>query len=59
MSCIPTIVRKYGKKVFYFRGSTIKVTIKYAFNLMNVHMNVPVNDTVSDTVNNTVPALLS
>ena len=32
---IPTIVKKYGKDAFDFRGSAIKVTIKYAFNLMN------------------------
>ena len=26
---IPTIVKKYGKEAFDFRGSAIKVTIKY------------------------------
>ena len=55
---IPTIVKKYGKEAFDFRGSAIKVTIKYAFNLMNtedsVVENVPVNGTVSGTVNGTV-----
>ena len=44
---IPTIVKKYGKEAFDFRGSAIKVTIKYAFNLLNSSdnavENVPVN----------------
>lgn len=51
---IPTIVRKYGKEAFDFRGSTIKVTIKYAFDLINIKEdvveNVPVNVPVNDTV---------
>ena len=58
---IPTIVKKYGKEAFDFRGSAIKVTIKYAFNLINtedgvvendgdVDVNVPVNGTVNGTV---------
>ena len=51
---IPTIVRKYGKEAFDFRGSTIKVTIKYAFDLINIKedvvQNVPVNVPVNDTV---------
>ena len=44
---IPTIVKKYGKEAFDFSGSAIKVTIKYAFNLLNSSdnavENVPVN----------------
>ena len=37
---IPTIVKKYGKEAFDFRGSAIKVTMKYAFNLMNTKDDV-------------------
>ena len=40
---IPTIVKKYGKEAFDFRGSAIKVTIKYAFNLLNSSDNVVEN----------------
>ena len=55
---IPTIVKKYGKEAFDFRGSAIKVTIKYAFNLMNAKddvvengNNVVENDTVEQVFN--------
>ena len=37
---IPTIIKKYGKEAFDFRGFAIKVTIKYAFNLINVRDDV-------------------
>ena len=40
---IPTIVEKYGKDAFDFRGSSVKVTIKYAFNLTNAAENAGVN----------------
>ena len=40
---IPTIVKKYGKEAFDFRGSAIKVTIKYAFNLINAKDDVAEN----------------
>ena len=41
---IPTIVKKYGKEAFDFRGSAIKVTIKYAFNLLHANDGVVEND---------------
>ena len=49
---IPTIVKKYGKEAFDFRGSAIKVTIKYAFNLINEKNGVVEND--NDVVENVV-----
>ena len=47
---IPTIVKKYGKEAFDFRGSAIKVTIKYAFNLLNANDDVAENVVENDTV---------
>ena len=47
---IPTTVNKYGKEAFDFRGSAIKVTIKYAFNLINEKNGVVEND--NDVVEN-------
>ena len=49
---IPTIVKKYGKEAFDFRGSAIKVTIKYAFNLINAKNGVAEND--NDVIENVV-----
>lgn len=49
---IPTIVKKYGKEAFDFRGSAIKVTIKYAFNLTNTKDDVAEN--VENVVENVV-----
>ena len=40
---IPTIVEKYGKDAFDFRGNSVKVTIKYAFNLTSAAENAGVN----------------
>ena len=52
---IPTIVKKYGKEAFDFRGSAIKVTIKYAFNLLNAKDDVVENsENVVENGNNVV-----